>query len=100
MFILFLITILLDQTMSYPTGEAEAASGFDLHAKILRKIMTAQNQDIVCGGYLTNKFKSIVFQPAIDMITFDIKKISDQIRHQDTKDIAEIVCLTVTLIII
>ena len=57
MFTLVLITILLSislDTMSYPIGEAEAANGFDLHAKIWRKIITAQNQDILSGGYLTD----------------------------------------------
>ena len=68
--------------LAYPTGEINTSTGFDLHARLWKKIISAQNEQISSGGYLTSKFQELVFRPAVDLISFEIRKISDQIESQ------------------
>ena len=62
-----------------------------LHRKT---IISAQNNEIESGGYLTSKFKNIVFQPTIELISYEIKKLAENINHADKIDIIECVALS------
>ena len=77
--------------LAYPTGEINTSAGFDLHARLWKKILSAQNEQISTGRYLTAKFQELVFRPAVDLISFEIRKISDQIESQSKMDIIEII---------
>ena len=77
--------------LAYPTGEINTSAGFDLHARLWKKIISAQNEQISSGGYLTSKFQELVFRTAVDLISFEIRKISDQIESQSKMDIIEII---------
>ena len=62
-----------------------------LHRKT---IISAQNNEIESGGYLTSKFKNIAFQPTIELISYEIKKLAENINHSDKIDIIECVALS------
>ena len=72
--------------------------GFDLHARLWKKIISAQNEQISSGGYLTSKFQELVFRPAVDLISFEIRKISEQIESQSKIDIIEIIGVSASVI--
>ena len=84
--------------LPYPTGEINTSAGFDLHARLWKKINSAQNEQISSGGYLTSKFQELVFRPAVDLISFEIRKISDQIESQSKMDIIEIIGVSASVI--
>lgn len=84
--------------LAYPTGEINTSAGFDLHARLWKKIISAQNEQISSGGYLTSKFQELVFRPAVDLISFEIRKISDQIESQSKMDIIEIIGVSASVI--
>ena len=84
--------------LAYPTGEINTSAGFDLHARLWKKIISAQNEQISSGGYLTSKFQELVFRPAVDLISFEIRKISDQIESQSKIDIIEIIGVSASVI--
>ena len=84
--------------LPYPTGEINTSAGFDLHARLWKKIISAQNEQISSGGYLTSKFQELVFRPAVDLISFEIRKISDQIESQSKMDIIEIIGVSASVI--
>ena len=84
--------------LPYPTGEINTSVGFDLHARLWKKIISAQNEQINSGGYLTSKFQELVFRPAVDLISFEIRKISEQIESQSKMDIIEIIGVSASVI--
>ena len=84
--------------LAYPTGEINTSAGFDLHARLWKKIISAQNEQISSGGYLTSKFQELVFRPAVDLISFEIRKISEQIESQSKMDIIEIIGVSASVI--
>ena len=84
------LLIIIKSNLAYPTGEINTSAGFDLHARLWKKIISAQNEQISSGGYLTANFQELVFRPAVDLISFEIRKISDQIESQSKMDIIEI----------
>ena len=84
--------------LAYPTGEINTSAGFDLHARLWKKIISAQNEQINSGVYLTSKFQELVFRPAVDLISFEIRKISDQIESQSKIDIIEIIGASASVI--
>ena len=84
--------------LAYPTGEINTSAGFDLHARLWKKIISAQNEQINSGGYLTSKFQELVFRPAVDLISFEIRKISEQIESQSKMDIIEIIGVSASVI--
>ena len=84
--------------LAYPTGEINTSVGFDLHARLWKKIISAQNEQISSGGYLTSKFQELVFRPAVDLISFEIRKISEQIESQSKMDIIEIIGVSASVI--
>ena len=84
--------------LAYPTGEINTSAGFDLHARLWKKIISAQNEQISSGGYLTSKFQELVFRPAVDLISFEIRKISEQIESQSKIDIIEIIGVSASVI--
>ena len=84
--------------LAYPTGEINTSAGFDLHARLWKKIISAQNEQISSGGYLTSKFQELVFRPAVDLISFEIRKISEQIETQSKMDIIEIIGVSASVI--
>ena len=88
------LLIIIKTNLAYPTGEINTSAGFDLHARLWKKIISAQNEQISSGGYLTAKFQELVFRPAVDLISFEIRKISDQLESQNKMDIIEIVGLS------
>ena len=85
------LLIIIKSNLAYPTGEINTSAGFDLHARLWKKIISAQNEQISSGGYLTANFQELVFRPAVDLISFEIRKISDQIESQSKMDIIEII---------
>ena len=85
------LLIIIKTNLAYPTGEINTSAGFDLHARLWKKIISAQNEQISSGGYLTAKFQELVFRPAVDLISFEIRKISDQIESQSKMDIIELI---------
>ena len=84
--------------LAYPTGEINTSAGFDLHTRLWKKIISAQNEQISSGGYLTSKFQELVFRPAVDLISFEIRKISEQIESQSKMDIIEIIGVSASVI--
>ena len=67
---------------------------------LCRKIIKAQTQEISTGGYLTDEFQEIMFQPAVDLISFEVRKLADELNKQSQTDIIEIAPISVSLIII
>ena len=92
------ILVITKTNLAYPTGEINTSAGFDLHARLWKKIISAQNEQISSGGYLTSKFQELVFRPAVDLISFEIRKISDQIESQSKMDIIEIIGVSASVI--
>ena len=92
------LLIIFNTTLAYPTGEINTSADFDLHARLWKKIISAQNEQISSGGYLTSKFQELVFRPAVDLISFEIRKISDQIESQSKMDIIEIIGVSASVI--
>ena len=98
-FLTFLTLLIITKTnLAYPTDEINTFAGFDLHAHLWKKIISAQNEQISSGGYLTSKFQELVFRPAVDLISFEIRKISDQIESQSKMDIIEIIGVSASVI--
>ena len=94
-FLMWLTLLIITKTnLAYPTCEINTSAGFDLHVRLWKKIISAQNEQISSGGYLTAKFQELVFRPAVDLISFEIRKISDQLESQNKMDIIEIVGLS------
>ena len=92
------LLIIIKTNLAYPTGEISTSVGIDLHARLWKKIFSAQNEQISSGGYLTAKFQELVFRPAVDLISFEIRKISDQIESQSKMDIIEIIGVSASVI--
>ena len=92
------LLIIFNTTLAYPTGEINTSADFDLHARLWKKIISAQNEQISSGGYLTSKFQELVFRPAVDLISFEIRKISEQIESQSKMDIIEIIGVSASVI--
>ena len=94
--LVFLMATML--SVCYPTEEIDATAGFDLHARLWKKIIKAQTQAISTGGYLTDKFQELVFQPAVDLISFEVRKLMDELKNQGQRDIIEVASISVSLL--
>ena len=76
----------------------EATADFDLHAKFWKKIIKAQSEQISSGGYLTTKFQEVIFQPALELISFEVRKLTEELSNQSQMDTIQIALVSVALV--
>ena len=88
-------TSLLLATFFFLALSAPMERGIDIHAAIF------QSEDKVSsGGYLTNKFTSLLFTPTIHQINMKLEALANSIQQNSSQDMYQNIGLSVAGVIV